>query len=81
MKEKYMPKYEKGLQLTGKIKRIKEFGIFVEIEPGKDGLVHISLIPRERQRSMHEFYPPNTDALVEVLDYNPENGRVRLKFV
>lgn len=40
--------FEEGQILTGKVVSIKEFGAFVEFAPGKEGLVHISRISRER---------------------------------
>ncbi len=40
--------FEEGMLLTGKVVSIKEFGAFVEFAPGKEGMVHISKIARER---------------------------------
>ena len=40
-------KLKRVLFIHGKIKRIAEFGIFVELVPGQDGLVHISTIDQE----------------------------------
>lgn len=40
--------YEEGLVLEGKVVSIKEFGAFLEFAPGKEGMVHISKICRER---------------------------------
>jgi polyribonucleotide nucleotidyltransferase len=40
--------FEKGEILTGKVVSIKEFGAFLEFAPGKEGMVHISKIARER---------------------------------
>jgi polyribonucleotide nucleotidyltransferase len=40
--------FEKGDVLTGKVVSIKEFGAFLEFAPGKEGMVHISKIARER---------------------------------
>jgi small subunit ribosomal protein S1 len=38
-------KYQPGYQFTGKIVRKADFGLFVEVEPGLDGLVHLSQLP------------------------------------
>jgi len=50
--EKYIrticTEFEKGMVLTGKVVSIKEFGAFVEFAPGKEGMVHISKIAKER---------------------------------
>ena len=40
--------FEKGQTFTGKVISIKEFGAFVEFAPGKEGMVHISKISKER---------------------------------
>lgn len=40
--------FEEGLELTGKVVSIKEFGAFLEFAPGKEGMVHISKISKER---------------------------------
>ncbi|SFU91190.1 polyribonucleotide nucleotidyltransferase [Butyrivibrio sp. INlla21] len=40
--------FEKGQTFTGKVVSIKEFGAFVEFAPGKEGMVHISKISKER---------------------------------
>src|SRR5207253_7531378 len=41
---------DKGSIWEGKVRRIADFGIFVELVPGFDGLVHVSNIPRDLQR-------------------------------
>ncbi len=40
--------FEEGQILTGKVVSIKEFGAFIEFAPGKEGMVHISKIAKER---------------------------------
>ena len=40
--------FEQGQILTGQVVSIKEFGAFVEFAPGKEGMVHISKISKER---------------------------------
>ncbi len=40
--------FEKGQRFTGKVVSIKEFGAFIEFAPGKEGMVHISKIAKER---------------------------------
>lgn len=72
---------EKGMVFEGIIRRIADFGIFVELVPGKDGLVHVSAIPREEQRSMDQHYPIGSPIKVEVIEYDKELDRVRLRFV
>ena len=54
---------EIGTYYTGKIRRIVEFGMFVELVPGLDGLVHVSNIPRDKQRTFAKQY--NVDDVVK----------------
>ncbi|MEX0940057.1 MAG: polyribonucleotide nucleotidyltransferase [Candidatus Babeliales bacterium] len=65
----------------GKIKRATDFGLFVEIAPGQDGLVHISTIPREQQATLAKDYPIDNEVMVQVIDYDEKNGRIRLRLI
>lgn len=71
----------KGEIFEGKVKRTAEFGIFVELVPGVQGLVHISNIPRNEQRDFVKIYKPDTTVKVEVLDYDEVTGRISLRIV
>lgn len=70
---------EKGMKFNGTVKRVAEFGLFVEIAPGLDGLVHVSSIPRQSQQQFMKQYTVGAPAAVEVIDYEQETGRIRLK--
>ena len=72
---------EKGSIYQGKIRRHAEFGIFVELVPGQDGLLHISAIPKDKQQNMQQNYKLDDILPVEVADYDPQTGRIRLKLV
>ncbi len=72
---------EKGEIFNGIIKRTAEFGVFVELVPGVQGLAHISRIPKDKQRNLAQSYKMNESARVEVLDYDSANGRISLKFL
>lgn len=72
---------EKGTVFNGKVRRIVDFGIFVELVPGLDGLVHVSNIPRELQRTFMQTFKLNDDVNVEILDYDEVTGRISLKIV
>ena len=72
---------EKGTVYHGKIKRIAEFGLFVEIVPGVDGLVHISAIPKQKQANLMKEFKINDLVTVEVMEYDESNGRIRLKMI
>ena len=70
---------EVGSIYDGTIRRIVEFGIFVELVPGLDGLLHVSNIPREKQKTFARDYTVGDKATVEVVEYDRETGRVRLR--
>lgn len=70
---------EIGSVFDGIIKRIAEFGMFVELVPGLDGLVHVSNIPRDLQKTFSKHYKVNDSVRVKVLDYDETNGRISLR--
>lgn len=70
-----------GTIYHGKIKRLADFGIFVELVPGLDGLVHVSNIPRDKQRTFLRDYKVDDMVTVEVLEYDEATGRVRLRLI
>ncbi|MBM18132.1 MAG: polyribonucleotide nucleotidyltransferase [Epsilonproteobacteria bacterium] len=69
---------EQGMILDGIIARTADFGLFVDIAPGKSGLLHISKIARDKQQQLDKHYPIDSDLKVKVLDYDRETGRIRL---
>src|SRR5258708_8270020 len=65
--------------ITGKVRNIGEFGAFVEIEDGFDGLVHVSDVSwTERIKNPHEVFKKGEDVTAKVLKIDPENRRVSL---
>ncbi len=68
---------EVGRIYNGKVARIVDFGAFVTILPGKDGLVHISQISQERVENVSEYLEEGQDVLVKVLDTDAR-GRIKL---
>tara|TARA_Y100000996_G_C22401295_1_gene593254 strand:+ start:58 stop:297 length:240 start_codon:yes stop_codon:yes gene_type:complete len=68
---------EIGKVYTGKVKKIMEYGAFVNILPGKDGLVHISQISQERVNNVRDVMAEGDDVQVKVLDIDGQ-GRVKL---
>jgi len=54
--EELASRYVSGSIITGKVTNVTDFGIFVEIEDGIEGLVHISEISRERIKSAGDIY-------------------------
>jgi polyribonucleotide nucleotidyltransferase len=68
---------EVGATYTGKVVRIVDFGAFVNILPGKDGLVHISQIAHERVENVTDHLQEGQDVTVKVLDVD-QRGRIKL---
>ena len=62
----------------GIIRRFADFGMFVELVPGKDGLVHISTISRDRQRTLERDFKIGDKLTVTVMAYDKDTGRIRL---
>ena len=68
---------EVGKIYEGKVVRIEEFGAFVNILPGKDGLVHISQIANKRIEKVTDYIKMDDVVKVKVLDVDPR-GRIKL---
>ena len=72
-------KYPVGTIVTGKVRNIAEFGAFVEIEEGFDGLVHVGVVSwTERIKNPHEVFKKGEPVTAKVLKIDPENRRVSL---
>ena len=68
---------EVGKVYAGKVSRIADFGAFVEVLPGKDGLVHISQIAHERVAKVTDYLKEGQEVQVKVMEIDRQN-RVRL---
>ena len=68
---------EIGKLYNGKVASIVDFGAFVTILPGKDGLVHISQISKERVENVNEHLQEGQDVLVKCTDLDAR-GRIKL---
>jgi polyribonucleotide nucleotidyltransferase len=68
---------EVGNIYEGTVARIVDFGAFVTILPGKDGLVHISQISEERVEKVTDYLEEGQTVKVKVLDVDAR-GRIKL---
>jgi len=68
---------EVGKIYEGKVAKIMEFGAFVTILPGKDGLVHISQISNERVEKVGDHLKEGDEVKVKLLEIDRQ-GRMRL---
>ena len=72
-------KYPVGTVVTGKVRNIAEFGAFIEIEEGFDGLVHVGDVSwTGRVKNPHEVFKKGEPVTAKVLRIDPENRRVSL---
>ncbi|MDG2035629.1 MAG: S1 RNA-binding domain-containing protein, partial [Pseudomonadales bacterium] len=68
---------EVGAVYEGKVERIVDFGAFISILPGKDGLLHISQISSERIEKVTDVLEEGQVVKVKVLDVD-QRGRIKL---
>ena len=71
-------KYHIGEIVTGKVVQIKEYGAFVELEPGLDGLVHISEVAHKRVNDIAEELTLGQTVEAKILDIDTERKRISL---
>jgi polyribonucleotide nucleotidyltransferase len=69
---------EVGSVYNGTVKRVAEFGLIVELVFGKEGMVHISTIARNKQNDLDRIVKLNDKLVVKVIAVDRETGRVRL---
>ena len=62
---------------TGTVANIKDFGAFVTIMPGRDGLVHVSEISEERVENVSDYFVEGEEVQVKVLEVDRQ-GKIRL---
>ncbi|MGI8883470.1 MAG: S1 RNA-binding domain-containing protein [Pyrinomonadaceae bacterium] len=71
--------YPVDSKVTGKVSSVTDYGIFVELEPGVEGLVHVSEISwSKRSKSPKKLFNPNDDIEVQVLGTDTVDRRISL---
>ena len=68
---------ELGKTYVGKVVRIMNFGAFVEIAPGKEGMIHISKLAKERVEKVEDVVKIGDTVAVKVIEID-DQGRVNL---
>jgi polyribonucleotide nucleotidyltransferase len=69
---------EIGKIYTGRVKKIMDFGAFVEFMPHTEGLVHISQISDKRVENVTDEIHEGDDILVKVIGIDPKTGKIKL---
>jgi small subunit ribosomal protein S1 len=70
--------YPPNTVVTGKVTRLMEFGAFVELEPGLEGLIHISELANQRVQRVKDVVQPEQEVKVLVLRVDPAQRRISL---
>jgi small subunit ribosomal protein S1 len=71
-------KYEANQIVTGKVTRVVDFGAFIELEPGLEGLAHISELSKDRVRTAADAVKPGQEVRVRILEIDRNARRVSL---
>jgi small subunit ribosomal protein S1 len=71
-------RYATGMVVPGRIARLVDFGAFVELEPGLEGLVHISELAASRVKTPGDVVQPGQDVQIRILEIDKEHRRISL---
>jgi small subunit ribosomal protein S1 len=71
-------RYEVGKEISGVITNLTDFGVFVELEEGIEGLVHVSEISKENIKSPKEHYQIGDTITAKVMNINSDERRIGL---
>ncbi|HWI64092.1 MAG TPA: 30S ribosomal protein S1 [Symbiobacteriaceae bacterium] len=71
-------RYAEGTVVTGTVARLATFGAFVELEPGVDGLIHISQLANHRVNTPGDVVQVGQTVTAKVVGVNPEQRRISL---
>jgi small subunit ribosomal protein S1 len=73
--------YPRGASVKGKVTKLMEFGAFVELEPGVEGLVHVSELSPTRVRRISDIVQPGQEVEVRVLKVEADARRISLSIL
>jgi len=76
--EELAGKHPSGSVVTGKVVNHADFGTFVELMEGVEGLIHVSEMETADGQSAEETYPPGTEVSVKILNIDSEERKVSL---
>lgn len=71
-------KYSVGTVVTGPVARLTDFGAFISLEDGIDGLLHVSQISQERIEKPSDVLKVGQEVTAVVTDFDPEKKRISL---
>ncbi len=70
--------YPRGARVKGKVNKVTDFGAFIEIEPGIDGLCHVSEFSEEHVEDPKSFLKPGDEVEVMIIDNDKEERKIGL---
>jgi len=76
--QKLMEKYKVGDVVSGKVQEITNFGVFVNLAPGIDGLIHVSELDNEYVHHPEKITSVGEKIRAEIVEIDPEKRRIRL---
>jgi small subunit ribosomal protein S1 len=76
--DEFAQRVKAGARVTGKVTRIADFGAFVELEPGIEGLIHVSELAPGRVRRVRDVIDEGQTVVVEVLSVDTQARRIAL---
>jgi len=76
--ESVAERYEVGKEISGVITNLTDFGVFVELEEGIEGLVHVSEISKENIKSPKDHYQIGETITAKVMNINSDERRIGL---
>ncbi len=71
-------RYPPGSRVRGKVTNVTDFGVFVELDEGVEGMIHVSQLSRERVDSPADHYQPGQEVEAEVLQVDSKARRIAL---
>jgi len=71
-------KYRVGMDVKGKVVRITDFGAFVELEDGVEGLLHVSELSHERVNKPEDIVQVGQELILKVIKFDPEERKIGL---
>jgi small subunit ribosomal protein S1 len=71
-------KYKRGTRVSGTVKSVTDFGVFVELEPGVEGLIHVSQLQKDQETNPLDGFKIKDEIQAEVLNVSPKDKRIAL---
>jgi small subunit ribosomal protein S1 len=71
-------RYKQGARVSCTVKSLTDFGVFVELEPGIDGLIHVSQLPKGKQGDPQKGFQIGDEIQAEIVDVSQKDKRIGL---